>query len=455
MKSRCALLIALALSVLSFTAPAHAAPGTATVDGITYSYEASNATLIGNDDLSGALTIPSRVTIGGTSYSVTAIGVEAFDFGYLTSVTIPDSVTVIADRAFYSNDLTSVDLGEGVTSIGVESFAHNYLTTLVIPSSVTSIADYSMHGNPWSQLRFMGAQPTIGGQAFGTSLPRPTVRYPWRFGPTQIANAYTNFPGSQMISVAQVSLSTTGTGAAAPAPQYVDIDETSTPTRPTDPSISGGTFLGWFTTAGGTTPFDFAAPVTQDATAYARFKVTIAGLRPTIVGDPREGRTLTARPGAVSPSATTFQYQWSSNRVAIKGATRSTFKPGKAQAGTRVTVTITARTPSNLTATTVTKTSASTKLVSSASRRIQVSTRKVAKGKSVTVTATGFRARQKVTISLGGKVVYKGRADSRGIVTRSVKFAKKTKAGQQKITVTSFKSHGKKDKTISVRVRYR
>ena len=41
----------------------------------------------------GALTIPATVTNGGTTYSVTAIGYEAFrECKALTSVTIPDGV---------------------------------------------------------------------------------------------------------------------------------------------------------------------------------------------------------------------------------------------------------------------------------------------------------------------------------------------------------------------------
>ena len=44
----------------------------------------------------GALTIPATVTNGGTTYSVTAIGYEAFrECKALTSVTIPDGVTGI------------------------------------------------------------------------------------------------------------------------------------------------------------------------------------------------------------------------------------------------------------------------------------------------------------------------------------------------------------------------
>ena len=51
--------------------------------------------------VSGVLTIPETVTYGGTTYTVTGIGDDAFSFcTELTSVTIPASVTRIGSYAF-------------------------------------------------------------------------------------------------------------------------------------------------------------------------------------------------------------------------------------------------------------------------------------------------------------------------------------------------------------------
>ena len=48
----------------------------------------------------GILDIPATVTYGGTTYSVTSIGKQAFyECGGITSVTIPDGVTAIGDKA--------------------------------------------------------------------------------------------------------------------------------------------------------------------------------------------------------------------------------------------------------------------------------------------------------------------------------------------------------------------
>ncbi|MBE6304310.1 MAG: leucine-rich repeat domain-containing protein [Bacteroidales bacterium] len=73
---------------------------------------------------SGKVNIPSSITIGGSSYSVTSIYTAAFyDCDELTEVTIPESVTSIGGEAFYNcSGLTEVTIPESVTSIGGEAF---------------------------------------------------------------------------------------------------------------------------------------------------------------------------------------------------------------------------------------------------------------------------------------------------------------------------------------------
>ena len=71
---------------------------------------------------------------------------EAFkNCSYLTSVTIPNSVTRIEDYAFLGcNDLTSVTIPNSVTSIGKYAFFGCFrLTSITIPNSVTSIGYYA------------------------------------------------------------------------------------------------------------------------------------------------------------------------------------------------------------------------------------------------------------------------------------------------------------------------
>ena len=80
--------------------------------------------------------------------SVTSIGNRAFESNKLTSVTIPNSVTSIGLSAFSYNQLTSVTLPNSVRSIGTQAFSHNQLTAVTIPNSVTSIGAQAFYINP-------------------------------------------------------------------------------------------------------------------------------------------------------------------------------------------------------------------------------------------------------------------------------------------------------------------
>ena len=77
---------------------------------------------------------------------VTEITAGAFwDNTNITSVIIPDSVTLIDRLAFNScTNLTSVEIGECVTEIGSNSFGYcDKLTSIIIPSSVTKIGEWA------------------------------------------------------------------------------------------------------------------------------------------------------------------------------------------------------------------------------------------------------------------------------------------------------------------------
>ncbi len=184
------------------------------IDGIYYllytNTKTASVTFIGNSENSayydktysykGDITIPSSVTYGGTTYSVTGIGASTFaDCSSLTSVTIPASVTnvvkesfvrcsglksiivetentkydsrdncnaiietatntliagckntfipnsviAIGKSAFYGcTGLKSILIPNSVTSIGEQAFADcNSLTSIEIPNSVTSIGN--------------------------------------------------------------------------------------------------------------------------------------------------------------------------------------------------------------------------------------------------------------------------------------------------------------------------
>ena len=104
----------------------------------------NSVTSIGSYAFSGCRGLTS-VTI---SNSVTSIGGWAFSgCSSLTSVTIPSSVTSIGGYAFYEcSGLTSITIGSGVTSIGEWAFSHCIgLTSVTIPESVTAIGNYAFY----------------------------------------------------------------------------------------------------------------------------------------------------------------------------------------------------------------------------------------------------------------------------------------------------------------------
>ena len=101
-----------------------------------------------SNEYSGDIVIPETVTYNGESYSVTAIGSDAFDGCCgLTSVTIPNSVTNIGKHAFGGcSSLTSLTIPNSVTSIGEWAFQYcSGLTSISIPNSVTSIGNSAFY----------------------------------------------------------------------------------------------------------------------------------------------------------------------------------------------------------------------------------------------------------------------------------------------------------------------
>jgi len=90
---------------------------------------------------SGTVDIPGTVTYNGTTYTVTAIGNNAFrNCSGLTGVSIPGTVTSIGEYAFYQcGNLHTVDFPNALTTIGTHAFDRSGLYSVTIPASVTSI----------------------------------------------------------------------------------------------------------------------------------------------------------------------------------------------------------------------------------------------------------------------------------------------------------------------------
>ena len=98
----------------------------------------------------GNITIPSSIIVNEVEYSVTSIGVSAFECCCdLTSITIPNSVTIIGQSAFREcSGLTSVTIPNSVTSIGDNAFngCSKLENVYCCAESVPSTGDYVFKG---------------------------------------------------------------------------------------------------------------------------------------------------------------------------------------------------------------------------------------------------------------------------------------------------------------------
>lgn len=159
-----------------------------TTGGFTYSIYGYNKVMMCGTTLSGDVVIPETVTYDGRTYDVVAIGGTSGKFHYasavisngVTSVTIPASITYIADNAFNCYSLQSINVSEfnekyesldgvlytkgrftlikypasknetvhtideNVVDVAKNAFTSaKYLETIVVTNNVTNIGTYS------------------------------------------------------------------------------------------------------------------------------------------------------------------------------------------------------------------------------------------------------------------------------------------------------------------------
>ena len=152
----------LVLLLFAFVGFVNAQSGTFTVGDLNYRVNDDNVsvTVTGHVDgynAQGPLVIPASVSYEGHNYAVTVIGNTAFMYCfYLTSLTIPNSVTTIEEGAFsYCSGFTGdLVIPNSVVTIEPSAFftCYSFDGDLVIGNSVTTIGDYAfddcngMHG---------------------------------------------------------------------------------------------------------------------------------------------------------------------------------------------------------------------------------------------------------------------------------------------------------------------
>ncbi|MBP5582445.1 MAG: leucine-rich repeat protein, partial [Bacteroidales bacterium] len=170
-------------------------------NGLLYSIKGNNSVClyrVSNQFSLSELSIPQTVSFKGTTYNVTSIGDNAFNYRFcegenymfesfyyklcktLTSVTIPQSVTSIGNGAFsYCENLTSIAIPNSVTSIGDNAFyACENLTSVTIPQSVTSIGSGTFYNCNLVSINIPESVTSIGNNAFGANLGVALVTFP-------------------------------------------------------------------------------------------------------------------------------------------------------------------------------------------------------------------------------------------------------------------------------------
>lgn len=106
--------------------------GLVEIDNVTYLLRGTGEAVAIAQDLTfvGSLTnytIPSTVTYKEKTYTVTELGAQLFkDELLLSVVTIPDTINVIGDQAFYGTNLESLTLPEGLETIGDLAFCDEH-----------------------------------------------------------------------------------------------------------------------------------------------------------------------------------------------------------------------------------------------------------------------------------------------------------------------------------------
>ncbi len=117
-------------------------------DGLWYRLDDNTweAAIINNPDgnsriiYEGDIVIPTDIGFSHANYDVTSIGVRAFEYSNITSVSIPKSVVSIGTSAFLGCPFTSIDIPNTVTAIGAYTFAGcPNLKSVILPNSLETI----------------------------------------------------------------------------------------------------------------------------------------------------------------------------------------------------------------------------------------------------------------------------------------------------------------------------
>lgn len=330
------LLVALSIT-LTFLPIGAVAATKITKENLKYTVNADgkSVTVSGTSRNPKQLTIESSISDGnGNSYTVTKIGMGAFN-STLEEVTLPPTLDEIEDSAFFKcSSLTEITIPEGVTKIGTNAFyGCSQLTSITIPSTIKNM-DTAFPSNPkLSQVTLTNGIYRISSSAFKdctglTEIKIPTSVYEicsdafngctgltsvtlekginiinrnafkdctklndvkYNGHKTDWENVRVNIAGNDTLTskvqyLCDINFDLDGgtiNGSDTMATQTVYSNEKLGTAKcypndqpfvvPTDPVREGYTFLGWYTQAEGGIKYTFTEAVSSNITLYAHW----------------------------------------------------------------------------------------------------------------------------------------------------------------------------------------
>ena len=256
----------------------------------TFYFDETTGTITKYVESDTVVVIPSKIN----GVTVETIGHGAFERSAVTSVTIPDSVTAILDRAFANCfQLTNISIPNSVTSIGFSAFEHctslksitlpsslrsisealffccSQLTTIHIPDSVSSIQSYAFyHCGNLETIRIPVSVTFIGVYAFDGCPSSMTVTYSGSKKQWDKITGTDELPNNPLVCNKLEATFNPDNGEPT-VTKFIDNDKNSKFAELVpEPTKENYTFAGWYN---GNEKFDFTTVPTGDVTLTAKW----------------------------------------------------------------------------------------------------------------------------------------------------------------------------------------
>lgn len=258
----------------------------------TFYFDPTTGTITKYVESDTVVVIPSKIN----GVTVETIGHAAFEKSAVTSVTIPDSVTAILDRAFANCfQLTNISIPNSVTSIGFSAFEHcTSLKSITLPSSLRNISMFLFHNcSQLTTIQIPDSVLSIQDYAFGNCISLETIHIP--VSVTSIGNrAFAGCPSSMTVTYSGSKKqwdSITGKDELLNIPlvcnkleatfnpdngdptvtKFIDNDKNSKFAELVpEPTKENYIFAGWYN---GNEKFDFTTVPTGDVTLTAKWNI--------------------------------------------------------------------------------------------------------------------------------------------------------------------------------------